>query len=112
MPRYEGKWEARIIENDKSYFLSEVPVVLSYSNSADTYWGYSKVIISPQQKDQIPISIEIVDLMVDRSKITYKLKYLNGNEDIHESSIEIGKKGKNIYSKELDGYSFTLSRSK
>ena len=108
----EGKWEARVISKESDIYLTEVPLVLSYSTSADTYWGYSKTLVTSQQEERKPISIDVIDLNIDALKITYRLRYLNGKEEIYEQPIKLGEKRKNIYSEVPNGASFTLSRPK
>ena len=110
--QFEGKWEARFISKESGVSLAEVPLNLTYSISAETYWGFSKTLIAPRQEESQPISIEIIDLNFDSSIIVYKLKYLTGAEEIYEQPFDLGTKRKHINSSTSSGVSFTLSRPK
>jgi hypothetical protein len=106
---YEGHWELSIHKTDPSSPLStHYSVLISYSNQANAYWGYSNY--TPRANGSEPVALEISDFDPIHLKLRLTMHKTAGEDEIIESDLESSRGGKRFLSKGVGTWSIDLSR--
>jgi hypothetical protein len=111
--QFEGAWEFRALPKDSTSLVAENTVVLTHSEAANIYWGYSNVIFPADPTSQA-ISVEIVDFRPEADgAITARLIFKDAKPLLFKEHLKKDSEGKHFVSDAADiKYYVTLERSR
>ncbi len=105
---YEGAWNVVLTSNASPNSPIEFPVILTYSEAAGAYWGYSNLV--PKSQSSI-IWAEVTDLAPDEKALELKVYLSDGTQHTYKWPIGVERKGKLFKSvKEDASFSLELRR--
>lgn len=90
---YEGPWVVRVYARADKSFIAERQAVLTYSQSTETYWGYSETSLPTTPQANIAISVEIVAFDPKKPHITLRLLFADGKQTVLEQDLTSEHKG-------------------
>ncbi len=108
---YEGRWQVTVSDPTSNKLIANHSVVLSFSDSAGEYWGYSEFIPASSPSDRAAW-VEVLSFLPDDGSLILRLVSQSGSETvIHAQLAEIRPK-KMLKSKASDKYLIEFSRGK
>jgi hypothetical protein len=90
---YEGAWVVRVYSPVNKSFVAERQAVLIYSQSTDSYWGYSETSIATPPDPNKSISVEVVAFDPKKPRVTLRLLFADGKQTILEQGLTSEQKG-------------------
>lgn len=90
---YEGPWQVRVHSTVEDDFVVERQAVLTYSQSTESYWGYSDTVLPAQPDPKKAISAEVVQFTPVDPRITLRLVYSDGRQTVLEHALTSEQKG-------------------
>ena len=97
--QYEGLWEVTIKNGENNKLLADHDVILHYSNSSNTYFGYS-ALRTKKDNTEYYDWLEIMDFRPSDSLLTVRLKNVDGAESVYDFDVKRLREGKRF---EQDG---------
>lgn len=107
---YEGRWEVTVTQADTNKLLADRSLILSYSESAQVYWGYSDAL--PISGDDITKAtwLEVKQFRPDDQYFVVRLLFKDGNEMVLDQRLEVTRNGRILKSQENQNYKILVSR--
>ena len=110
---YEGRWEMTIQDpNDTQGYLARNSLVLSYSESAGTYWGYSDFQSSNDTDLTRTFWLKVVDFDPKKPRIELLLYLKSGGKMPLNASLVVERQGRLFRCKPNSRFLLNLSRPK
>lgn len=91
---YEGRWEISVMNPGAKEYLSHHSIVLSYSENADTYWGYSNYDIHKKGKEKESVWVNVLDFDPKKNLIRLRIILGDGNDLVIKSELKGSRGGK------------------
>jgi len=108
---YEGPWVIRVYSPRDKSFVAERQAVLTYSQSAGFYWGYSEASLVTPDNSNKAISAEVVAFDPTKPNVTVRLLFLDGTQTVIEQGLTSEQKGARFQAPSSETeLSVTLSR--
>lgn len=107
---YEGRWEVSVTQSDTNKLLAERSLVLSYSDSAKVYWGYSDAIPEKNGESLKAAWLEVKQLTPDDGNIVMRLLFNDGSDLTLNQKLEITRDGRVFNSPESQNYKISINR--
>jgi hypothetical protein len=90
---HEGPWVVRVYSPVDKSFSAERQAVLTYSQSTDSYWGYSETSLIVPPDPNKAISVEIVAFDPKKPHVTIRLLFVDGRQTVLEQGLISEQKG-------------------
>ena len=111
---FEGAWRFSLeVLNDDNNLIIDYIVVLTYSTSAEMYWGYSEFVPTEGYSNR-PAVIEVKEFLPDKNRIVCVLRFHNVKKSI-KYELNMSDSDRRFESKrntEDDEYSISISRDR
>jgi len=88
---YEGAWQAVLTSTANPNRPTELLIVLTYSEGAAKYWGYSNLVSGSQ--DSV-LWAEVTDFAPDEKTLELRVHLSDGTQRVYKWPISAGRKGK------------------
>jgi hypothetical protein len=105
---YEGPWLVRIYSPASKSFVAEHNAVMIYSQSNESYWGYSETSLPTPAQPERAISTEIVSFNAKKPRVTLRMLFADGKQTVLEKDLISEQKGIRFQSAE-SGADFTIT---
>ena len=90
---YEGPWLVRVYSPASKSFVAEQQAVLTYSQSNESYWGYSETSLASPPQPTRAISTEVVLFDPKKPQVTLRLQFADGRQTVIEQALVSEQKG-------------------
>ena len=90
---FEGAWSVRVYAPASKAFLAEHQAVLIYSQSNESYWGYSEITPAQSGQSEKAIAVEVVSFEPQKPRVTLRLQFADGKQTVLEKSLISEQKG-------------------
>lgn len=97
---YEGPWSVRVYSPATKAFIAEHQAVMIYSQSNESYWGYSETSLPAAPQPDKAIATEIVAFDAKKPRITLRLLFSDGKQTVLEKDLTSEQKGIHFLSRE------------
>lgn len=84
---YEGPWAVRVYATSDKSFIAERQAILTYSQSTESYWGYSETSLPTPPQPNKAISLEIVAFDPKKPDVTLRLLFADGKQTVLEQGL-------------------------
>lgn len=107
---FAGAWQVTLTSNDDPTHPTEFPLLLSFSESGQRYWGYSALIANSADSKTL-VWAEAVDVSPHKGTATVRLHFGDGHQQLLRWAITVQKKGRWLESKQpSSNFSLELHR--
>lgn len=107
---YEGSWSVRVYSVTNKTYVAEHQAVMIYSQSNESYWGYSETSLSVPPQPERAISTEIVSFDAKRPRVTLRMIFADGRQTVLEKELISEHKGIRFQSRDSDTLTITIAR--
>jgi hypothetical protein len=90
---YEGPWVVRVYSAVDKSFIAERQAVLIFSQSTESYWGYSETSLVVPPDPNKALSAEIIAFDPKKPRITIRLLFIDGRQAVLEQGLASEQKG-------------------
>ena len=105
-----GLWEVTLTNSADPTHPKEFPLLLSFSEAGDRYWGYSALIANSTDSKTL-VWVEAVDVSPRDGNATLRLHFGDGSVEVFKWTVSVQKKGKYMEStKPSSGFDIQLHR--
>lgn len=106
---YEGAWEVNVLKADTNQLLVDHKVVLSFSESAGVYWGYSNVVLEKNDDTTKALWIEVKQFRPDDGYILMRLVSKDGSNQVIDQRLTMSS-DKHRFESQNGAYKIQLTR--
>jgi hypothetical protein len=109
---YEGRWEISISSKESGSYIAKHIAAIVYSQTAETYWGYSDFRPKGEIRDEESLWLNIEDFSPKNGKIKFEMINTANIRSLHELKIKPERHGKMFKGVEQEKLLFVMCRTK
>nr|WP_321281305.1 hypothetical protein [uncultured Vibrio sp.] len=109
---YEGLWEIQIRNVEQNQFVADDELILHYSTSNNSYYGFSRMRAADIKNPQIANWFEVVDFQPKDSVIMVKLTSVESPDSVYQFKLKRQREGKVFKGNLVSGESLSISMTR